>query len=130
MPHPFQGLDKLTLPIKFLPVLEQGTLLQSMTESCVRSAVGCNYVFSKLGRYSITKAQIAYFNSEPSIPLVNGLKQSGTDHMLAFFKDTKEISYHSLWDIPLNILVVLPLFPLFGLQDPRQSKLITEMIRT
>jgi hypothetical protein len=50
----------------------------------------------------IIKAKIAYFNSKPSIPLVNGLKQSGTDHMLAFFEDMKEISYHTLWYVPLN----------------------------
>jgi hypothetical protein len=39
--------------------------------------VGQNYV--------ITKVQIAYFTSEPSYPLVKGLKKSDTDSLLDFF---------------------------------------------
>jgi hypothetical protein len=98
-----------------------------MTEPCVGSDIGCNYVFSKLGCY-ITKAQIVYFNSEPSISLVNGLKQSGTDHMLAFFEDPKKLSYHKLWDVPLNSGGTTLVSTLWT--SGSKAKLITEMIRT
>jgi hypothetical protein len=72
-----------------------------MSNAFVGSAVWHNYVFSKLGR-SITKAQIAYFTSEPSRPLAEGMNKSGTNSLLEFFEKTKEISYHTLWDMPLN----------------------------
>jgi hypothetical protein len=72
-----------------------------MFNACIGSAVGHNYVFSKLGRY-ITKAQIAYFTSEPSRPSAEGLNKSDTDSLLEFFKKMKEISYHTLWDVPLD----------------------------
>ena len=76
-------------------------ILRSMSEACIGAAVGRNYVFSKLGKY-ITKAQIAYFTSEPSSPLADGLKKSDTDSLLDFFEATEEISYQSLWDVPID----------------------------
>jgi hypothetical protein len=72
-----------------------------MSDACIGSAVGQNYVFSKLGKY-ITKAQIAYFTSKPSSPLADGLKKSDTDSLLDFFEATEEISYQSLWDVPID----------------------------
>ena len=74
--------------------------LWDMTNAAIRNGVGRNYVFSKLGRY-IMKAQLAYFHSEPLSPLVDGLQQSDTDHMLSFFESSQEISYHILWDVSL-----------------------------
>jgi hypothetical protein len=44
-----------------------------MSDACIGPAVGRDYIFSKLGKF-ITKAQIAYFTSEPSSPLADGLK--------------------------------------------------------
>ena len=76
-------------------------ILRSMSEACIGATVGRNYVFSKLGKY-ITKAQIAYFTSKPSSPLADGLKQSDTDSLLDFFEATEEISYQSLWDVPID----------------------------
>jgi hypothetical protein len=93
-------LSKLSLPIQLLPKNEQ-EILKSMAEACIGSAVGRNYVFSKLGKY-ITKAQIAYFTSEPTVPLADGVKKSDTDSLLEFFEATEEISYHTLWDVPLT----------------------------
>jgi hypothetical protein len=73
-----------------------------MPDACIGPAVGHDYIFSKLGKF-ITKAQIAYFTSEPSSPLADGLKKSDTDSLLEYFKATEEISYHTLvWDVPLN----------------------------
>jgi hypothetical protein len=73
-----------------------------MSDACIGAAVGRNYVFSKLGKY-ITKAQqIAFFTSEPSCPLAEGIKKSDTDSLLEFFEATSEISYHTLWDVPLD----------------------------
>jgi hypothetical protein len=54
-----------------------------------------------LGKF-ITKAQIAYFTSKPSCPLVDLKKLDTTDSLLAFFEATKEISYHTPWDVLLN----------------------------
>jgi hypothetical protein len=76
-------------------------ILHSMLDACIGSAVGRNYVFSKLGRY-IAKAQIAYFTSKPSYPLSDGRKKSDTDSFLDFFEATEEISYQSLWDVPID----------------------------
>jgi hypothetical protein len=92
-------LSKLALPIQLIPENEK-EILRSMAVACIGSAVGRNYVFSKLGKF-ITKAQIAYFTSEPSIPLADGVKKSDTDSLLEFFEATEEISYHTLWDVPL-----------------------------
>jgi hypothetical protein len=72
-----------------------------MSDACIGPAVGRDYIFSKLGKF-ITKAQIAYFTSEPSSPLADGLKKSDTDSLLEYFEATKEISYHTLWDVPLD----------------------------
>jgi hypothetical protein len=72
-----------------------------MLNACIGAAVGRNYVFSKLGRF-VTKAQIAYFTSEPSCPLAGGFKISDTGSFLEFFKKTEEISYRTLWDVPLD----------------------------
>jgi hypothetical protein len=65
-------LSKLSLPMQLIPEKEK-EILRSMADACIGAAVGRNYVFSKLGKY-ITKAQIAYFTSEPSIPLADGVK--------------------------------------------------------
>jgi hypothetical protein len=93
-------LSKLSLPMQLIPEKEK-EILQSMADACIGAAVGRNYVFSKLGKF-ITKSQIAYFTSEPSIPLADGVKKSDTDSLLEFFEKTEEISYHTLWDVPLT----------------------------
>jgi hypothetical protein len=93
-------LSKLSLTMQLIPEKEKEILL-SMSNTCSGSAVGRNYVFSKLGRY-ITKAQIAHFTSKPSHPLAEGMNKSETDSLLEFFENTKEISYHTLWDVPLD----------------------------
>jgi hypothetical protein len=92
------NLSKLSLPMQLIPEKEK-EILQSMSNACIGSTLERNYVFSKLGRY-ITKAQTAYFTSEPSRPLAEGMNKSDTDSLLEFFKKTKEISYHTLWDVP------------------------------
>ena len=76
-------------------------ILRSMSSACIGSAVGRNYVFSKLGKF-INSAQIAYFTSEPDRALVDGMKKSDTDSLLEFFESTEDISYHTLWDVPLD----------------------------
>ena len=93
-------LSKLSLPMQLIPEKEKD-ILRSMSDACIGPAVGRNYVFSKLGKF-ITKAQIAYFASEPSQPLADGLKKSDTDSLLDFFEATADISYHTLWDVPLE----------------------------
>jgi hypothetical protein len=99
--HVIDGLNQLTLPLNLLPQQEKDTL-RHMTDAAIGSAVRRNYVFSKLGRF-ITTAQLAYFTSEPTtIALVDGLGASDTDDMLTFFEQSKEISYHVLWDVPLK----------------------------
>jgi hypothetical protein len=98
--HLKSDLSKLNLPMQLIPEKEK-EILQSMAQACIGSAVGRNYVFSKLGKF-ITKAQIAYFTSEPSCPLADGVKKSDTDSLLDFFEETEEISYHTLWDVPLT----------------------------
>jgi hypothetical protein len=98
--HVLDGLNQLTLPLNLLPQQEKD-ILRHMTDAAIGSAVGRNYVFSKLGRF-ITTAQLAYFTSEPTIALVDGLGPSDTDDMLTFFEQSKEISYHVLWDVPLK----------------------------
>jgi hypothetical protein len=92
-------LSKLSLPMQLLPEKER-EMLQHMSDACIGAAVGRNYVFSKLGKF-ITKAQIAYFTSEPSLPLADGVQKSDTDSLLEFFEATEDISYHTLWDVPL-----------------------------
>jgi hypothetical protein len=101
-------LSKLSLPMQLIPEKEkqlipekEKEILQSMSNACIGSAVGRNCVFSKLGRY-ITKAQIAYFTSKPSRPLAKSLNKSDTNSLLKFFEKKKEISYHTLWDVPLD----------------------------
>jgi hypothetical protein len=93
-------LSKLALPMQLIPEKEK-EILRSMADACIGAAVGRNYLFSKLGKY-ITKANIAYFTSEPSIPLADGVNKSDTDSLLEFFEATEEISYHTLWDVPLT----------------------------
>ena len=93
-------LSKLCLPMGLIPAKEK-ELLQSMTNACIGAAVGRNYIFSKLGKY-ITKAQITHFTSEPSSPLVDGLEKSDIDSLLEFFEATEDISYQTLWDVPLR----------------------------
>jgi hypothetical protein len=93
------GLDWLTLPLKLIPEKEKETL-QDMCQAAIGNAVGRNYIFSKMGKF-ISKAQLAYFNSPPPMPLVDSLKSSDTDEMLAFFEQSKDISYHVLWDVPI-----------------------------
>jgi hypothetical protein len=94
-------LSKCSLPMQLVPEKEKEILRSMWSDACIGSAVGQNYVFSKLGKY-ITKAQIAYFTSEPSYPLSDSLKKSDTDSLLDFFEATKEISYQSLWDVPID----------------------------
>jgi hypothetical protein len=94
------NLSKLSLPMHLIPEKEK-EILQSMSEACIGTAVGRNYVFSKLGKF-ITKAQIAHFISEPSRPLADGLEKSDTDSLLEFFEATNDISYQTLWDVPLD----------------------------
>ena len=91
------SLNKLSLPLNLVPDNEK-QILQSMCEAAIGNGVGRNYVFSRLGRF-INTAQLAYFNSPPSRPLVDGLLNSDTDDMLNFFEESKEISYHVLWDV-------------------------------
>jgi hypothetical protein len=93
-------LSKLSMPMRLIPHAEK-ELLQSVADACIGAAVGRNYVFSKLGKF-ITKAQIAHFASEPSRPSADGLEKSDTDSLLDFFEATEEISYHTLWDMPLG----------------------------
>jgi hypothetical protein len=96
--HVNGDLSNLTLPIQLIPEKEK-EILRSMTEACIGGAVGRNYVFTKMGM-SITKSQMAYFASEPSGPLADGLETSDTDSLLQFFQKAKDISYHTLWDVP------------------------------
>jgi hypothetical protein len=93
-------LSKLSLPMQLIPENEKD-ILRSMSSACIGSAVGRNYVFSKLGKF-INSAQIAYFTSEPDRALVDGMKKSDTDSLLEFFESTEDISYHTLWDVPLD----------------------------
>jgi hypothetical protein len=58
--------------MQLIPEAEKD-ILRSMSDACIGPAVGRDYTFSKLGKF-ITKAQIAYFTSEPSSPLADGLK--------------------------------------------------------
>jgi MULE transposase domain len=97
--HLSDGLDRLTLPLKLIPEREKETL-QDMCQAAIGNAVSRNYIFSKTGKF-ITKAQLAYFNSPPPMPLVDGLKSSDTDEMLSFFEQSEDISYHVLWDVPI-----------------------------
>ena len=64
------------------------------------AALGRNHIFSKLGKF-ITKAQISHFTLELSCPSVNGLEKSDTVSLLEFFEATEDISYQTLWDVPL-----------------------------
>jgi hypothetical protein len=98
--HPKSDLSKLTLPMQLIPEREK-EILQSMADACIGSAFGRNYVFSKLGKF-ITSAQITHFTSEPSFPLADGLEKSDTDSLLDFFEKTEDISYQTLWDVPLE----------------------------
>ena len=97
--HPKGDLSTLPLPMCLVPAIEK-EILQSMADACIGAAVGRNYIFSKLGKF-ITKAQIAFYTSEPSRPLADGLEKSDTDSLLEFFEATAEISYETLWDVPL-----------------------------
>ena len=92
-------LSTLSLPMNLIPEQEK-EILQSMADACIGAGIGRNYIFSKLGKF-ITKAQISHFTSEPSRPLVDGLKKSDTDSLLDFFEATEDISYQTLWDVPL-----------------------------
>ena len=98
--HMQGDLSKLSLPMMLIPEQERETL-RSMSEACIGSAVGRNYIFSKLGKF-IRKSQIAYFSSDPPSPLVDGLAKSDTECLLEFFEKTEEITYNTLWDIPLD----------------------------
>ena len=98
--HMKGDLSKLALPMQLIPEAEKD-ILRSMSDACIGPGVGRNYIFSKLGKY-ITRAQIAYFTSEPSSPLADGLQKSDTDSLLEYFEATEEISYHTLWDVPLE----------------------------
>jgi hypothetical protein len=80
--------------MQLIPEAEKD-ILQSMLDACIGPAVGRDYIFFKLGKF-ITKAQIAYFTSEPSSPLADGLKKSDTESLLEYFQATKEISYRTL----------------------------------
>jgi hypothetical protein len=93
-------LSKFSRPMRLIPDKEE-EILQSMAGACIGAALGRNYVFSRNGKF-ITKAQIAYFTSEPSHPLADGLEKSDTDSLLEFFEATEDISYQSLWDVPLE----------------------------
>jgi hypothetical protein len=93
--------SKRSLEMQLIPEKKK-EILRSILEACIGAAVGQNYVLSKPGKY-ITKAQIAYFASEPSYPLADGLKKSKTDSFLDFFEATEDISYYqSLWDVPID----------------------------
>jgi hypothetical protein len=70
-----------------------------MSDACIGPAVGRNYIFSKLGKF-ITRSQLAYFTSEPSLPSADGLEKLDTDSLLDFSERTEEISYHTLWEVP------------------------------
>jgi hypothetical protein len=91
----------LTLPRRLLPEDEEEHL-KAMTQACIGAAVGRNYIFSKLGKY-ITKSQIVYLNTPkpPTGEMAGGLQKSDTDELLDFFESTEDISYHTLWDVPL-----------------------------
>ena len=97
--HISEGLNKRTIPLKLVPEHEKETL-RDMCEAAIGGGPGRNYVFSRLGKY-ITKSQIAYLNSPDNPDLVDGLKNSDLDDMLVFFEQSKDVSYHVLWDVPL-----------------------------
>ena len=99
--HLSDGLNRRTIPLKLVPDHEKETL-RDMCEAAVGGGVGRNYVFSKLGQY-ITKSQISYLNSPENHDLVGGLKNSDVDNMIAFFEQSKEVSYHVLWDVPVPV---------------------------
>jgi hypothetical protein len=97
--HISEGLNKCTIPLKLVPQEEKDNL-RDMFDASFGEAVGRNYVFSKLGRF-ITKSQIAYLNSPENPDLVDGLRNSDVDNMIAFFEQAKDVSYHVLWDVPI-----------------------------
>ena len=71
--HPNVDLSTLSLPMNLVPDVEK-EILRSMADACIGSAVGRNYVFSKLRKF-MSKAQVAYYTfSDPSRPLADGLK--------------------------------------------------------
>ena len=97
--HISAGLNKRTIPLKLVPQEEKENLCD-MFDASFGEAVGRNYVFSKLGRF-ITKSQIAYLNSPENPDLIDGLRNSDVDNMIAFFEQAKDVSYHVLWDVPI-----------------------------
>ena len=97
--HPNSDLSTLPLPMNLVPAIEKD-ILQSMADACIGAAVRRNYIFSKLCKF-ITKVQIAYYTSEASRPMAVGLEKADTNGLLEFFEATAEISYQTLWDVPL-----------------------------
>jgi hypothetical protein len=84
-----------------LPEDEDKTL-KRIAQACIGSAVGHNCVFSKLGKH-VTKSQIACLNTPkpPTGDVACGLQKSGTNELLEFFGNTRDMSHHALWDVPI-----------------------------
>jgi hypothetical protein len=99
--HPCVDPKNLTIPRRLLPEDEEEQL-KSMTQACVGSAVGRNYIFSKLGKH-IAKSQIVCLNTPkpPTGDIACGLQKSETDELLEFFEKTRDMSHHTLWDVPI-----------------------------
>jgi hypothetical protein len=85
--HLKSDLSKLTLPMQLIPEKKK-EILRSMADACIGTAVGQNYVFSKLGRF-IRKSQIAYFSSKPSCALAKGVKNWTLTVCLSSLKQRK-----------------------------------------
>lgn len=64
------------------------------------TGIASGYIFKKYGIH-LSKAKIAYLqDSKPTEKLHPDLESSDIDKTLKFFKDSQEISFQVLWDIP------------------------------
>jgi hypothetical protein len=81
---------------------EEKENLDALAESGLGANVGQSFIHSKLGKY-VSRANITYIQDlTPKEPLHPSLKSSDIDLLLQFFKETREIMYQVLWDVPVE----------------------------
>lgn len=93
--HPKVDPKSVAIPGHLIDKETRETILH-MSQACIETSAGANYVNAKLDRH-VTRASIAYMQDSPSF---DNMPKSDIASLLDMFRDSNEISYSVLWDAP------------------------------
>lgn len=95
--HPRIDPKTVAIPGHLIDDDTKETILH-MSQACIESSAGANYVHAKLDRH-ISRASIAYMQ-DSTFDASDNMPKSDIESLLQMFQDSLEISYSVLWDSP------------------------------